>query len=164
MKVFDKNTHLNQPILRPRKISVRGQVEDMNVAERLMTKAIIANDFATFSSGIKQGYPPDSAMFLVVNLSKGLLEFLRRALEFGANLDAKNSMGRTVLHEAIFQKKNAYIEFLFDQTKLEVNTFDSAGMSPLMLAVESANILAVVLCIHNSCNPFLKNANGHDAL
>ena len=49
-----------------------------------------------------------------------------------------------------------------EDTEYDIST--NAGVTPLMMAVESRNIELVAACLRNNCNPFLHDALKHTAM
>ena len=53
---------------------------------------------------------------------------------------------------------------LVENEALEYDVFTHAGVTPLMMAVESRNIAMVAECLRNNFNPFLHDALHHTAM
>jgi ankyrin repeat protein len=53
---------------------------------------------------------------------------------------------------------------LLDEEHIDVNLKDKHGETPLMIAVLTANLEAVTLCVSHACNPFFVNKDEESAL
>ena len=56
------------------------------------------------------------------------------------------------------------MQVLINQQGLEEDAASNAGVTPLMMAVQSGDIQVVAKCLNNNFNPFLKDALGRTAL
>ena len=72
-------------------------------------------------------------------------------------------MGRTALHMVCRAGRLDNFKVLVQVEDVEEDATTRAGVTPLMMAVESANIQLVAECLNSNLNPFLKDAIGRTA-
>ena len=98
--------------------------------------------------------------------SLGKPEVIELLLTYRPNLSAKDVCGRTVLHFCCrggnIQNLKAILEHLPDQTLQEERT--NGGITPLMAAIQSANVYMVGHCLNKSFNPFAQDFTGKTCL
>ena len=80
------------------------------------------------------------------------------------DVNAKDNFGRTALHFACRAGNLATCEVLFGIETVDIDAPTKAGVTPLMMAIESGSIQLVALALNNNLNPFLKDALGRTAL
>ena len=80
------------------------------------------------------------------------------------DVNAKDNFGRTALHFACRAGNLATCEVLFAIETVDIDAPTKAGVTPLMMAIESGSIQLVALALNNNLNPFLKDALGRTAL
>ena len=88
---------------------------------------------------------------------------LEQILALGADINARDVVGRSALHYAARAGRAENLEFLLEQEGVEIDLMTFGGTTPLMMAAESGNREAVVECLNASCNPFAQNALGQTA-
>ena len=82
-----------------------------------------------------------------------------KLLALNPDINKTDKYGRTALHFACRSGNEATFAELVKLEELEYDVFTNAGLTPLMMAVESRNIQLVAACLRANFNPFL-----HDAL
>ena len=75
-------------------------------------------------------------------------------LKNGANIDARNEMNRTPLHNATELRKYEIIELLLDY-KADIDAFQWPGRTPLQIAIISNDKKATKILLKNGANPNL---------
>ena len=80
------------------------------------------------------------------------------------DINARDSLGRTALHFACKSGNLDTCRALLNDESCDVDIVTHAGVSPLMLAVESGNIDLVIYGLEQHFNPFLKDALDRSAL
>lgn len=93
------------------------------------------------------GYRPVFHFFIWRNDSKEVLEFFMEANKIDIN--AKNSIGRTVFHEAVQSGKFDLMEFLI-KNKADINARDNQGQTPLAIAKQYHQELVPWLMDHGA--------------
>ena len=63
-----------------------------------------------------------------------------KLLELGPNINAKDRIGRTALHQACRAGRVEIFELLIDVDGVDIDAITNAGVTPLMMAIESGNI------------------------
>ena len=91
-------------------------------------------------------------------------EQLEQVLAKNPDVNAKDNFGRTALHFACRAGNLATCEVLFAIDTVDIDAPTKAGVTPLMMAIESGSIQLVALALNNNLNPFLKDALGRTAL
>ena len=91
-------------------------------------------------------------------------EQLEQVLAKNPDVNAKDNFGRTALHFACRAGNLATCEVLLGIETIDVDAPTKAGVTPLMMAIESGGIQIVALALNNNLNPFLKDALGRSAL
>ena len=91
-------------------------------------------------------------------------EQLEQVLAKNPDVNAKDNFGRTALHFACRAGNLATCEVLFAIETVDIDAPTKAGVTPLMMAIESGSIQLVALALNNNLNPFLKDALGRTAL
>ncbi|XP_065063205.1 protein phosphatase 1 regulatory subunit 12A-like isoform X2 [Rhopilema esculentum] len=96
----------------------------------------------------------------------GQLAISKLLTQYRANLASRNNEGDTSIHLATKLGKNDCLEFLSQNSdKQTINLPDDAGKSPLHLAVETQNILAISILAKNEADINFQNAKtGENAL
>ena len=90
-------------------------------------------------------------------------------LSYGADLAAKDSVGRTPLHYCCrggnLQNLRLLIEKIEEQNKKELYEVRSnGGITPLISAIQSANMYMVAECLNKSFSPFAVDCTGRTCL
>ena len=79
-------------------------------------------------------------------------------------MNAQDNIGRTALHYACRAGKLDTFRVLSDLEAVEVDAVTKAGVTPLMMAIESGNIELVAEALNANLNPFLTDALGRKAI
>ena len=79
-------------------------------------------------------------------------------------MNKQDSYGRTAIHFACRSGNIDTFNALVEQEELEYDIFTNAGVTPLMMAVESRNIELVAACLRANFNPFLHDALNNTAM
>ncbi len=95
--------------------------------------------------------------------AKGNVEIAQLLIERGADVNIKNSEGRTALMYAAERNHIDYMNLLLKEGA-EVNVQDYQGMTALMYASESVRLNAVELLIKNKAQVGTKDSEGRTAL
>jgi hypothetical protein len=104
---------------------------------------------------------PDQALFQAI--AEGTLDQVQAAISGGANINATNQLGWTVLHMAV-RLQRGDVATLLVQNKANINARDTSGQTPLYLAVESGQRNAVEFLIQNGADVNITDNNGENAL
>ena len=79
-------------------------------------------------------------------------------------MNARDKIGRTALHFACRAGKLDIFSALIAHEDTDIDAVTKAGVTPLMMAIESGNIELVALCLNTNLNPFLRDALGRTAM
>ena len=80
------------------------------------------------------------------------------------DINKVDKYGRTAIHFACRSGNLSTFNELVQIEELEYDVFTNAGVTPLMMAVESRNIELVAACLRANFNPFLHDALHHTAM
>ena len=101
---------------------------------------------------------------LMLVSGKGTGEDLTRVLTLNPGINKTDNYGRTAIHFACRSGNLDTFNVLIALEDTEYDNSTNAGVTPLMMAVESRNIELVAACLRNNCNPFLHDALKHTAM
>ena len=101
---------------------------------------------------------------LMLVAGKGQAEDIVKLLALNPDVNKTDKYGRTALHFACRSGNENTFNELVALEELEYDVFTRAGVTPLMMAVESRNIELVAACLRANFNPFLHDGLGHTAL
>ena len=101
---------------------------------------------------------------LMLVAGKGSGADVQKLLELNPDVNKTDKYGRTALHFSCRSGNESTFETLVALEELEYDVFTHAGVTPLMMAVESRNIELVAACLRANFNPFLHDGLGHSAL
>ena len=79
-------------------------------------------------------------------------------MQLNPNYDARDRVGRSALHFACRAGNTETFDALAKNEDVDLDAVTNAGVTPLMMAVESGNIELVAQCLNNNLNPFIKDA------
>ena len=139
-------------------------------ARSVLLKSISEDNISKFQKIVVSGFPIDESIgttgrtSLMHCAADGSSEMLEQILALGAEINARDVVGRSALHYAARAGRTENLEFLLEQEGVEIDLMTFGGTTPLMMAAESGNKEAVVQCLNASCNPFAQNALGQTAL
>ena len=91
---------------------------------------------------------------------KGTQQDITAILSLNPDVNQVDNYGRTALHFSCRSGNMDTYGVLVELETIEYNVFTNAGVTPLMMAVESRNIELVATCLRNQFNPFLFDALG----
>ena len=63
-----------------------------------------------------------------------------KLLELGPDINARDRIGRTALHQACRAGRADIFEVLVEVEGIDIDAITNAGVTPLMMAIESGNI------------------------
>ena len=95
---------------------------------------------------------------------KGSKNDIAQILSLGPDINLTDNYGRTALHFACRSGNIETFNELVAIEELEYDVFTHAGVTPLMMAVESRNIELVAACLRANFNPFLHDALNNTAM
>ena len=101
--------------------------------------------------------------------SVGQPEVIELLLQYGPDLAAKDICGRTALHFCCRGGNIQNLRILLaaipaDQRQTLLEARSNGGVTPLMAAIQSANIFMVGQCLNSSFNPFALDFTGRSCL
>ncbi|MDG2186406.1 MAG: ankyrin repeat domain-containing protein [Mariniblastus sp.] len=106
-----------------------------------------------------QSAKPETSKQLHDAVAKGDSKVVKQLLANGANVDAKNAGGETVLNQAVFNSHKEIVELLIDQGANVNEKYDS-GETPLHLAVHLDNQEMVELLIKKGADINARTSSG----
>ena len=139
-------------------------------AKNVLYEAVNKKNIQPIVAIINHGFPIDEPiMDAGVNLlmhaaARCQADQLRVILELNPDVNATCKMGRTALHFACKAGNIPNFTLLAAHDDIDLDPVTRSGVTPIMMAVESANIQLVAECLNNNLNPFLKDAIGRTAL
>ena len=95
---------------------------------------------------------------------KGNGSDIAKIMGLGPDFNKTDNYGRTAIHFACRSGNVETFNQLVSIEDLEYDVFTHAGVTPLMMAVESRNIELVAACLRANFNPFLHDALNHTAM
>ena len=144
---------------------VQAPTDENQRAKTIIMTAINKGKIEPVIKILQQLLPVDESIMdgnittLMLVAGKGSGSDIKRVLALNPDINRVDSYGRTAIH---FSCRSGNIETfneLVALEDLEYDVFTNAGVTPLMMAVESRNIELVAACLRANFNPFL-----HDAL
>ena len=115
-------------------------------------------------------FPPDAELSsngmvgLHFAATLGDVDIMRQLLDAGADVNKKDKYGRTALHFASSNGKDAAIQMLLTQAGVSVNATTLGQETSLIKALQFGHHNSVVLLVEAGADPTIKNAVGQDAL
>ena len=113
---------------------------------------------------INEAIMDGSITTLMLVAGKGTAADIQKVLSLSPDLNQTDSYGRTAIHFACRSGNMETFSQLVEHDELEYDVFTIAGLTPLMMAVESRNIELVAACLRANFNPFLHDALGKTAM
>ena len=101
---------------------------------------------------------------LMLVAGKGSTADIQKVLNLGPDVNKTDKYGRTALHFACRAGNMEAFKQLVELEDIEYDVFTKAGVTPLMMAVESRNINLIAECLRANFNPFLHDGLGRTAL
>ena len=101
---------------------------------------------------------------LMLVAGKGTASDIEKLMALAPDINKTDKYGRTALHFACRSGNESTFSELIKDQELEYDVFTNAGVTPLMMAVESHNIQLVAACLRANFNPFLHDSLNHTAL
>ena len=139
-------------------------------AKTLITDAVKKGNVAPCLSIVQHGFPVDDPIMdvgmnlLMLVSAECNADQLREILTLEPNVNARDAIGRTALHFACRAGNLETFKVLVELEDIDVDAVSNAGVTPLMLAVESGKIQLVAEGLNNNLNPFLRDALDRAAL
>ena len=133
-------------------------------AANVIVNAIKQGDVAPIEQIVQHGFDVDTPikdcdvnmlMEAATNLDA---ESFKRILAMNPNVNARDKVGRTALHFACRAAKMDTFNLLVENEEVDLDAVTNAGVTPLMMAIESGEIDFVAECLNNNMNPFVKDA------
>jgi ankyrin repeat protein len=84
---------------------------------------------------IEEKFVPGGLTYLMHCASKGTIECLQILLEFGANVNTRDSNNRTALHYACGAGRQEMVQALLQVTGIDTEVQTNDGLTPLMICV-----------------------------
>ena len=143
--------------------------EALRRAKRMLIEDINTNNFERFNKimesqiGIDISLNSTNMTCMMHCAANGSKEMLECILKYGPNINQRDTVGRTALHYAARAKNIKAIEVMCQLPNIELDAMTVGGMTPLMFAVQSGDIIVVKTCLESLCNPLAKNAFGETA-
>ena len=101
---------------------------------------------------------------LMLIAGKGNGQAIQQIMTLNPDINKVDKYGRTAIHFACRSGNLSTFNELVQIEELEYDVFTNAGVTPLMMAVESRNIELVAACLRANFNPFLHDALHHKAM
>ena len=150
------------------------KAESVQRAKSFLIKAVGKNDPKTLDRIMKAGYPIEEPIQshgkqtpLMYAVSVGQPEVINLLLTYEPSFFAKDICGRTVLHYCCrggnIQNLRLILSKIADQPQL-IEMRSNGGVTPLMSAIQSANVYMVGHCLNSSFNPFAIDNTGKSCL
>jgi len=144
--------------------------QQLEVRESMMNM----NSVLHVVGGAKVFYSDKPAMLMEVNrlatimeVKRGHIRILKKLIELGANISAKDVAGRTPLHHCFAGYGNAATAAMAElllQAGADPNLQDRAGLTPLLIAVSGADLAGVSLLLKHGGDPDVKEyTEGHSS-
>ena len=139
-------------------------------AKTLITDAVKKGNVAPCLSIVQHGFRVDDPIMdvgmnlLMLVSAECNADQLREILTLEPNVNAKDAIGRTALHFACRAGNLETFKVLVELEDIDVDAVSNAGVTPLMLAVESGKIQLVAEGLNNNLNPFLRDGLDRAAL
>lgn len=119
---------------------------------------------------LAKGFPVD--MIIDENDSTALMfaagqsnpEIVKRLVKYGANLQAQDKKGNTLLHFAQHSASVAVVSYFLQTGKYDINARNSEGWTPLMMAAISDQPELIRLLLKQGAKPHFLNHDGENAL
>ena len=113
---------------------------------------------------VKHGFPVNEPiMYGGVNLLMHAAgncteEELGLIMTLQPDVNQRDNLGRTAMHFACRAGNLGTFRILNDHDDTDIDAVTNAGVTPLMMAIESGKIQLVAECLNNNFNPFLRDA------
>ena len=152
------------------------KAESVARAKGYLLKAIGKSQVSTVERILKAGYPIEEPIqshggqtSLMYAASVSEPEICGLLLQYGADLAAVDSVGRTPLHYCCrggnVQNLRLLIEKITEHDKKELFEARTAGgITPLIAAIQSSNLYMVAQCLNSSFSPFAVDCTGRSCL
>jgi ankyrin repeat protein len=108
-----------------------------------LLSAIEKGDYPSFQEALENNADPNfdplqsNISPLILALSYNNERMALELLDKGANVNAKNNLGRCPLHIAAFQYMDTFIEKALKNPDIKINVYDKDGKTPMDFAVEA---------------------------
>ena len=144
--------------------------EALSKAKNILAEAINRKDMQPVINIVNKGYPVNEPILyggvtILMHISGTCTSTeLDQVMELNPDLNAKDSLGRSALHFACRAGKIDTFNNLAEREDTEIDAVTNAGVTPLMMAIESGDIELVAACLNNNLNPFLRDAIDRTAI
>ena len=147
------------------------QESDFDLNCRLtIFSAVHKNKSTPIMQILQGGYPVDKPVQdpeitpLMLAASLGTAKVVKAILKSNPDVNAIDTVGRTALHYACRRGDIEIFKVLMEDTDVNEDAQTKAGVSPMMMAVQSGNIHLLAECLNSNMNPFLEDGLGQTAL
>ena len=139
-------------------------------AKVIMLEAIKKKNLTPIGVIVERGFPVNDPLLdcganLLMHVSATCgRDEVSKILALKPDVNARDNIGRTALHYACRAANQEAFEVLIEcidvegMEDIDVDAVTNAGVTPLMMAVESADIQLVAFALNQNLNPFLKDA------
>ena len=137
--------------------------EALERAKGVIFKAIEQSKPEPLQTVIQHGFPindvvqPPGMTCLMLSASMGTAQITKVILQLNPDINAQDNRGRTALHFACRRGNQEIFDMLVESEEIDYDMQTNAGVTPLMMAVQSGNVKLVASCLNNNLNPFLKD-------
>ncbi|KAL3852373.1 hypothetical protein ACJMK2_016026 [Sinanodonta woodiana] len=99
---------------------------------------------------------------------EGHIEIVKFLIKQNADVNLADAVGDTPLHYAVFGKQPEVVEILINSKGIKINSQNKAGVVPVHVAVNTADISTLKLLVEQGCDVTIKDNNEdtpmHDAM
>lgn len=130
------------------------------------TKAAANGDFDSVKKIVLSGFPVETfdnegEVMLTRAVSQRHLHLANYLIEHGSSPKLVDQSGYAVIHHAVFSQSGEMVERILD-AGANIESQDSEGRTPLLLAANYQNLLAAKLLVQRGANPLAKTKAGRD--
>ena len=139
-------------------------------AKTLCVDAVKKGNVAPCLSIVQHGFPVDAPIMdvgmnlLMIVAAECSADQVNEILTLEPDVNARDAVGRTALHFACRAGNIATFKVLAALDDIDVDAVTLAGVTPLMMAVESGQIQLVAEGLNSNLNPFMRDGLDRAAL